>query len=101
MKGQGEVDMLGHQAGDLKDELLEAATPTPTRRAKRCCLLVAGPLGFELKKADMSGTFLQGRVQQADKYVVPVSELADALGITRGKPAGLRKSGYDLGFMSV
>ena len=49
--------------------------------------------GFELKKADESGAFLQGREQQADRYVVPVNELADALGITGGKPARMRKDG--------
>ena len=39
---------------------------------------------------------MKGREQQADRYVVPASELADALGITRGKLARLRKSGYGL-----
>ena len=77
-------------------ELLEAATPTPTRRAKHCFLQVGGHHGFELKKAHASGVFLQGREQHADRYVVPVDELADALGITRGKPARLRKAGYGL-----
>ena len=53
--------ILGYQVGDLEDELLEAATPTPTRRAKHCFLQVAAHHGFELKKADVSGAFLQGR----------------------------------------
>ena len=44
----------------------------------------------------MSGTFLQGHEKQADRYVVPVDELADALGITRGKQARLRKARYGL-----
>ena len=70
--------LLGYQASDLEDELLEAATPTPTRRAKHSFLQVAVHHGFELKKADVSGAFLQGREQQAVKYVAPVSELADA-----------------------
>ena len=38
----------------------------------------------------------QGREQQADKYFVPENELTDAPGNTRGKPASLRKAGYDL-----
>ena len=74
------------QAGDLEVELLEAATPTPTRRAKHCFLQVAAHHGFELKKADVSRVFLEGREQQAERYVVPVNEPAGALGITRGKP---------------
>ena len=77
--------ILGCQAGDLEDALLEAATPTPPRRAKHCFLQVAAHHGSELKKADVSAAFLQGREQQADRYVVPVHELVDALGITRGK----------------
>ena len=48
----------GYQAGDLEDEFLEAATPTPTLRAKHCVLLVAAHHGFELKEADVSGPFL-------------------------------------------
>ena len=70
-----------------KDGLLGAATPTPTRRAEQCFLQGAAHHGSELKKEDVSGAFLQGREQQADRYVVPVNELADALGITIGKPA--------------
>ena len=76
---------MGCQDGDLEDELLEAATPTPTRRAKHCFPQVAAHHGFELMKADWSGAFLQGWEQQADRLVVPVNELADTLGITRGK----------------
>ena len=51
---------------------------------------------FSLKKADVSEAFLQGRELKADRYVVPVNELADALGITRGKPARLLKAGDGL-----
>ena len=81
-KVKARLVILGYQASDLADELLEAATPTRTRRAKHCFLQVAAHHGFELKKAAVSGAFLQGREQQADRYVVPVDELADALGIT-------------------
>ena len=96
-KVKARLVFLGCQASDLEDELLEAATPTPTRRAKHCFLQLATHHGFELMKADVSGAFLQGREQEADRYVVPVNELADALGITRGKPTRLRKAGYGRG----
>ena len=59
---------LGYQAGDLEDELLEAATPTPTCRAKHCFLQVTAHHGFELKEADVSVAFLQSREQQANWY---------------------------------
>ena len=88
--------ILGYQAGDLEEELLKAATPTPARRATHCFLQVAAQHGFELRKADVSGAFLQGHEKQADRYVIPVDELADALGITRGKQARLRKARYGL-----
>ena len=52
--------------------------------------------GFEFKNANVSGAFLPGRVQQAGRYMVPVSELADALGITRGKTGRLREACYGL-----
>ena len=60
-KFKARLVMLDYPAGDLEDELLEAASPTPTRRAKHCSLQVAAHHGFELKKADVSGAFLQGR----------------------------------------
>ena len=64
--------------------------------AKHGFLQVAAHHGYELKKADVSGAFLQGREQQAYRYVVPVNELPDTLGITKGKPARLRKAGDGL-----
>ena len=84
--------LLGHHAGDLEDELLEVATPTPARRAKHCFLQVTAHHSFGPKKADVSGAFLQGREQQANRYMVPVNELADALGITREKNGKIAKS---------
>ena len=55
------------KAGDLEDKLLEGATPAPTRLVKHCVLQVAARHGLELKKADVSGAFLQGRTQQANR----------------------------------
>ena len=49
-----------------------------------------------LRKADVLGAFLPVREQQADRYEAPVNEVADGLGITRGKPARLRKAGCGL-----
>ena len=95
-KVKARLVILGYQAADLEDELLNAATPTPTRRSKQCFLQTAAHHNFELYKADVSGAFLQGREQDANRYVVPVNELADALGIHRGSPARLRKAGYGL-----
>ena len=37
---------MDYQAGDLEDELLKAAPPTPTRRAKHCFLQVEAHHGF-------------------------------------------------------
>ena len=85
--------ILGYQAVDLEDELLNAATPTPTRRSQQCFLQVAAHHNFELYEADVSEAYLQGRSQDVDRYVVPVNELADALGIHRGSPTRLRKAG--------
>ena len=95
-KVKARLVILGYQAADLEDELLNAATPTPTRRSKQCFLQIAAHHHFELYKADVSGAFLQGREQDANRCVIPVDELADALGIHRGSPARLRKAGYGL-----
>ena len=45
-KVKARLVVLGYQAGDLEDELLEAATPTPARRAKHFFLQVAAHRGF-------------------------------------------------------
>ena len=52
-KAKARLVKVGCQAGDLEGKLLDAATPTPTRRAKHCFLLVAAHHGLELKKADV------------------------------------------------
>ena len=52
--------ILSYQAGDLEDELLEAATPTPKSCVKHCFLQMEAHHGFEPKKADVLGVFLQG-----------------------------------------
>ena len=94
-KVKARLATLRYQAKDLEEELLEAATPTAIRRAKHCFLQVANHR-FELKKAGVSGASFQGREQQADRNVVPVNELADALRTTRRKPARLRKTRHGL-----
>ena len=48
---------------------------------------------FPSSGSALPGAFLQGGKQQANKNVVPVNELVDAPGITRGTPARLRKAG--------
>ena len=87
---------LDYQAGDLEDELLEAATPTPTRRAKHCFLQVQHIIVSSSRRQTCRELSCRVANKQADRYVVPVNELADALGITRGNPARLRKAGYGL-----
>ena len=67
-KVKARLVLLGYQARDLGDDLLQAATPTPTRRAKLRFLPVATHHGFELRKADASVAFLQGREQQASTW---------------------------------
>ena len=57
-KVKARLVILSCQTGDLEDELLEAATPTPTRRAKHCFLQVAAHHGFELMRGRRVGSFL-------------------------------------------
>ena len=71
--------IMEYQATDYwEDELLQAATPTPTLRAKHS-VASGGTTASSSINADVPGTFLQGK---ADTCVILVSELADALGIT-------------------
>ena len=46
-KVKARLVILGYQAGDVEDGLLEAATPAPTRRAKPCFLQVAAHPGLD------------------------------------------------------
>ena len=47
-KVKARLVILGYQTADLDDELLQAATPTPTRRSKQCFLQIAAHHNFEL-----------------------------------------------------
>ena len=49
-KVKARLVVLEYQDRDLEDELLDAATPTPTRRATHCFLKVATHLRFELRR---------------------------------------------------
>ena len=58
-KVKARLVILGYQAADLEDELLNAATPTPTRRSTQCFLQVAAHHNFELYKADYREHFFK------------------------------------------
>ena len=49
-----------------------------------------------IERADARTAFLQGRPIERELFVVPVPELAEALGITPGEAARLLKSSYGL-----
>ena len=96
-KVKARLVFLGYEVRDLENELLETATPTPTRRAMHCFLQVAAHHGIELKKADVSGAFLGGREQQADRYMVPVLALADGIGSHKSQTRKIAESWLWLG----
>ena len=93
-KVKARLVILDYQAGDLDDESLESGNANTNTSCQALCPACGSTSRFELKEADVSGASLQRREKQADRYVVPVNELADALGITRGEIARLRKAGY-------
>ena len=72
--------ILRYQAGDFEDELLEAATPTPTRRAKHCFLQVAAHHCFDCKVENnrQTGTWFQTHLESQKENQQDSERLATA-----------------------
>ena len=88
--------ILGFQDPDLEAEVMETATPTPNRRTRNIFFAACAQRRFKILKADVTSAFLQGDPLTEPKHCIPVKELADALGIPRGKLASVRKGIYGL-----
>ena len=93
-EGKGEVILLGFLDPDLTEQTTHS--PTMTRTTRQLITAIAAMLGMKLEKGDVTAAFLQGTAIERDLFVVPVEELAEALGIEPGQAARLTKETYGL-----
>ncbi|CAK0829393.1 unnamed protein product, partial [Prorocentrum cordatum] len=84
--------VLGYM--DPEYEHRPTTAPTMTRTSRHLVLQTMAWLGFKGYKADVAGAFTQNREIQHDLFVMPVKELAAALGLPEGVAMRLRKAVY-------
>ena len=93
-KPKARIVVLGYM--DPQYEHRPTTAPTMTRTSRHMVLQMMAWLGFKGYKADVTGAFTQNREIQHDLFVMPVKELAAALGVPEGTAMRLRKAVYGL-----
>ena len=93
-KAKARIILLGFLDPDLTEQTTHS--PTMTRTTRQLITAIAAMLGMKLEKGDVTAAFLQGTAIERDLFVVPVEELAEALGIEPGQAARLTKEAYGL-----
>ncbi|CAK0867406.1 unnamed protein product [Prorocentrum cordatum] len=88
------IAVLGYMGPEYEHRPTTA--PTMTRTSKHLLLQMMSWLGFKGYKADVTGAFTQNREIQHDLFVMPVKELATALGLPEGVAMRLWKAVYGL-----
>ena len=78
-KPKARIVVLGYM--DPEYEHRPTTAPTMTRTSRHLVLQAMAWLGFKGYKADVTGAFTQNREIQHDLFVMPVKELAAALGL--------------------
>ncbi|CAK0796441.1 unnamed protein product [Prorocentrum cordatum] len=93
-KAKARIVVLGYM--DPEYEHRSTTAPTMTRASRHLLLQMMSRLGFKGHKADVTGAFNQNRETQHNLFVMPVKELATALGLPEGVAMRLRKAVYGL-----
>ncbi|CAK0870312.1 unnamed protein product [Prorocentrum cordatum] len=93
-KPKARIAVLGYMGPEYEHRPTTA--PTMTRTSRHLVLQAMAWLGFKGYKADVTGAFTQNREIQHDLFVMPVKELAAALGMPEGVAMRLRKAVYGL-----
>ncbi|CAK0871003.1 unnamed protein product, partial [Prorocentrum cordatum] len=93
-KPKARIVVLGYMGPEYEHRPTTA--PTMTRTSRHLVLQTMAWLGFKGYKAHVTGAFTQNREIQHDLFVIPVKELAAALGMPEGVAMRLRKAVYGL-----
>ena len=94
-KPKARLVVLGYM--DPQYEHRPTTAPTMTKTSRHLVLQLTAWLGMDAHKADVTGAFTQNRpTQRDDMWVLPVPELAKAMGLPEKTAAKLRKAVYGL-----
>eukprot|EP00959_Pyramimonas_sp_CCMP1952_P392542 8225330-Pyramimonas_sp.AAC.1 len=93
-KPKARIAVLGYI--DPECEHRPTTAPTMTRTSRHLVLQAMAWLGLKGYKAGVTGAFTQNREIKHDLFVIPVKELAVALGMPEGVAMRLRKAVYGL-----
>ena len=94
-KAKARLVVLGFQDPSLGEEAVNS--PTLSRRGRNMIFQLAACRRWRLWKADVKAAFLQGQgLEGKPKFILPVPELAKAVGVPDGTPLQLTKAAYGL-----
>ncbi|CAK0904722.1 unnamed protein product, partial [Prorocentrum cordatum] len=89
-KAKARIVVLGHMGPEY--ERRPTTAPTMTRTSRHLLLQMMARLGSKGHMADVTGAFTQNREIQHNLFVMPVKELATALGMPEGVAMRFRKA---------
>ena len=93
-KAKARAILLGYQ--DPGYEERETTSPVMTRQSRQFLLAAAGRYGWQVKKGDVTGAFLQGRTYPQELYCIPVPEICGAMGLEENSVTRVRRGCYGL-----
>ena len=93
-KAKARAVLQGYQ--DPKYEERATYSPTTTRQTRQLQLQIAASKGFQTKKGDVTGAFLQSRAYPDDLLCVPCPEICTAMGLAPGSITKVRRACYGL-----
>ena len=93
-KAKARAVLLGYQ--DPMYEGRATTSPTTTRQTRQIQLTVAASKGFQTRKGDVTGAFLQSREYPDELLCIPCPEILEAMGLAPETMTKVRKACYGL-----
>lgn len=93
-KPKARAILQGYQ--DPEYEHRPTTTPVMTRMTRQLLLQRAAQFRWKVRKGDVTGAFLQGRVYPNDLYCIPVPEICKAMNLQEGEIVKVQRGCYGL-----
>ena len=93
-KPKARAVLLGYQDGSYEHRA--TTSPVMTKQTRQLLLQMSAWKGWQVRKGDVTGAFLQSRAYPDKLYCVPCPEICEALGIPPGSVTRVQKACYGL-----
>ena len=93
-KAKARAILLGYQNPCYEER--DTTSPVMTRQTRQLLLTAAARFGWQVKKGDVTGAFLQGRPYPQELYCIPVPEICAAMNLEPGTVTRVRRGCYGL-----